>query len=102
MSDVGIIGSKDLVGLFKLLGVEVHPAENVNDAKRLLAEIVSKRSLKVVFVLESLATHMRAELRLAQETDGLTVVPLPDRMSEVSYLDDELKRLSKEAIGMEV
>ena len=45
---------------------------------------------------------MKEEMRAAQSYDFLTVVPLPDYRSEVSFLDDELKRLSKEAIGMEI
>ena len=45
---------------------------------------------------------MKKEIRDAQDLENVTVVPLPDRMSQVSYLDDELKRLSKKAIGMEV
>lgn len=102
MSDAGIIGSRDLVDMFKLLGVEVYPAERASDAKDALARIVEEKRLKVVFILESLAREMREEIRRTEDLDTLTVVPLPDHAGEVSYLDDELRRLSKGAIGMEI
>lgn len=102
MSDVGIVGSKDIVRIFTVLGVSAYPAENISEAKTALKKIIQEQEHKVVFVLESLAAEMREEMRAAAAINTMTVVPIPDRMSQMSYLDDELKRLSKEAIGMEV
>lgn len=102
MSNIGIIGSKDMVSLFKILGMEVYSAERVEEARTALKKILDERRLKIVFVVESLAGRMKDEMREAEESEHLTVVPLPDYRSEVSYLDDEIKRLSKEAIGMEI
>lgn len=102
MSDVGIIGSKNLIRMFTILGVEAHHAENVNEAKRALEKIVEMNSLKVLFILESLACQMREEIRSVQELNLFTVIPIPEHEGGVSYIDDELKRLSREAVGMEV
>ena len=102
MSDVGIIGSIHLVGVFRLLDVEVFPAENTSDAKENLEKIISEGSLKIIFVLESLACHMVEEMRLAQEQDDITVAAIPDFSGGVSTLDSEIRRLSKAAIGMEI
>ena len=102
MADIGIIGSYDIVEIFKLLGVEVYHAENADQAKKQLAKIIEEEKLKIVFVLERLALHMKEEMIKIEELDWLTVVPLPDHKSEVSYLDDQIRRLSREAIGMEI
>lgn len=102
MSDIGIIGSKELIDVFEILGVSVYPAESIDEAKLALAKIIESGEHKIVFVLESLAYGMREEMRNAEDLQNITVVPLPDYRSEVSYLDDELRRLSKEAIGMEI
>lgn len=102
MSDMGIIGGRDLVGIFKMLGLAVYPAEDATEAKGILSKILKEGGPKILFVLESLAVHMKREMMEALDSDEITVVPLPDHVSEISYLDDELRRLSREAIGMEV
>lgn len=102
MSDIGIIGSKDLIGIFRLLGVAVYPVESPNGAKAALAKIIEAKSHKIVFVLESLASHIGEEMRAAEDLDDITVVPLPDHASDVSCLDTELRLLSRKAIGMEI
>lgn len=102
MSDIGIIGSFDLVGILKLLDIETYPAKHASEARPLLEKIIGERRNRIVFVLESLACEMREEMMRAGELDFITVVPLPDHISEVSYIDDELKRLARQAVGMEV
>lgn len=102
MSDIGIIGSRELIDIFEIMGVNVYPADNIEKAKNALQKIADEKKHKIVFVLESLAYDMRDEIRAASELDFLTVVSLPNYRSEVSFLDDEIKRLSKEAIGMEI
>lgn len=102
MSDIGIIGSRDLVEIFGLLDVTVYAAENVTEAKIILEDIIANGGPKVVFVLESLVLHLTEEMRRAEGLDYTTVVPLPDHRLEVSFLDNQIRRLSKEAIGMEI
>ena len=102
MSDLGIIGSRELIDIFNIMGVAVYPAENVDEARSALEKIIKEKEHKIVFVLESLTSGIKEEMQQAQEFDYLTLVPLPDYRSEVSYLDDEIKRLSKQAIGMEI
>jgi vacuolar-type H+-ATPase subunit F/Vma7 len=102
MSDIGIIGSRELVDIFEILGVTVYHAENTEQARGALEKIIKEKQHKIAFVLESLATTIKEEMQIAQSLDYLTVIPLPDYRSEMSYLDDELKRLSKKAIGMEI
>jgi len=102
MSNIGIIGYKELLKMFAILGARTFPVKDAHEAKQALEKIVEEGKVKVVLLLESLAFHMRDELRNAEELDDIIVVPIPDHKTEVSLIDDQLKRLSKSAIGMEI
>ncbi len=102
MSDIAMIGSIDQIQLFGLLGLDLFPAENASEARGQLSHLIEEKSHKVVFIMEGLACEMRDEMREAEFLDEPVVSPLPDHIREVCYIDDELRRLSKSAIGMEV
>lgn len=102
MPDIGVIGSADVISMFRILGIDVYPAENFVEAKEKLSGILEGEKNKIIFILESLAAGLREEIRAAEAVYGVTVVPLPDHASEINILDDELKRISRQAVGMEV
>jgi vacuolar-type H+-ATPase subunit F/Vma7 len=101
MSEIAIIGDSDIISVFAPLGIDVHHAPSPERAREVLTGLIKGRRHKIIFITAGLAVHMVAELQ-ATEASDVVVVPLPDHTGGGEVLEEEMKRIAREAIGMEV
>lgn len=102
MPKIGIMGNKDVIRAFGLVGMSVFEVENGNEARERIEKIKKEEEIKILFIMESIAEKMKEYLSGYEDSENLTIVPLPDRKDGLSLVDYNLRRLSKEAIGMEI
>ena len=58
---IAVLGDKDSVLGFRALGLDVFPAETVDEAKRVLHEL-AKENYAVIYLTEQYAANMQAEV----------------------------------------
>ena len=98
MYKIAVLGDADSVLGFKALGLDVFPAETVEEAKSTLHRL-AKDSYAVVYLTEQLACHMNDEL--ARYKDDLTpaVILIPGKEGSLGIGMANVKKSVERAVG---
>lgn len=98
---IAVLGDKDSVLGFQALGLEVYPAQTVDEAKTTLHKL-AKEDYAVVYLTEGYATHMSADV--ARYKDALTpaVILIPGKEGSLGMGMDNIKRVVERAVGADI
>lgn len=110
---IAIVGQKEAIQGFALLGVDIVPAHTGPEAAEALLRLKKEMSLDetgrernryaIVFVTEDLASQLSAEdeRKLARGTLP-AISPLPSFRGSTGYATERLKRIVERAIGSNI
>jgi len=111
---IAIVGPRETVSVFSLLGVDVVPASDVPSAvtelyrlKRAMRDEkgVQRNVYGIVFITEDLAAGISPDDERKLQRGALpAIIPLPSRSSEdgQSYGLERLKRIVERAVGSDI
>lgn len=101
MSNIAIIGEKELIFGFNLLGFKLFPVNNFTEAKDAL-EKCTKENFKIIFITDNIAELIIDEIEKIQVISPNSICILPNR-SESSELSLKLLRKNVEkAVGTDI
>ena len=95
------MGDKDSVLGFKALGLDVFPAETVDEAKKTL-HTLAKENYAVVYLTEQYAAKMEAEV--ARYKDELTpaIILIPGKEGSLGIGMNAVKTAVERAVGADI
>ena len=98
---IAVLGDKDSVLGFKALGLDVYPAEDVEEARRTL-HALAKENVAVVYLTEQYAAHMEAELERYKDalTPAISLIPGKDGSLGIGMAN--VKRAVERAVGADI
>ena len=98
---IAVLGDKDSVLGFKALGLDVFPAETVEEATRTLHEL-AKENYAVVYLTEQYAAGMTAEV--ARYKDELTpaIILIPGKDGSLGIGMANVKSAVERAVGADI
>ncbi|MGM9607951.1 MAG: V-type ATP synthase subunit F [Oscillospiraceae bacterium] len=98
---IAVLGDRESVLGFKALGLDVFPAESVEEAKSTLHRL-AKENYAVVYLTEQLAQHMNEEL--ARYKDELTpaVILIPGKEGSLGIGMANVKKSVERAVGADI
>ena len=98
---IAVLGDKDSVLGFKALGLDVYPAENVEEAKRTL-HALARENVAVIYLTEQYAARMEAEV--ARYKDALTpaIILIPGKEGSLGIGMANVKRAVERAVGADI
>lgn len=110
---IAIVGQKEAIQGFALLGVDVVPAhtgaEAAHELLRLKKEVYTddagreRNRYAIVFITEDLASQLSAEDERKLARGALpAIIPLPSYRGSTGYATDRLKRIVERAIGSNI
>ena len=101
MYKIAVLGDHDSVLGFKALGLDVFPAESVEEAKKTLHRL-AKEDYAVVYLTEQLAQHMGDEL--ARYKDELTpaIILIPGKVGSLGMGMANIKKSVERAVGADI
>lgn len=103
MSDyrIAVLGDRESVLGFNVLGLDVFPAETVEDARRTLHRL-AKDQFAVIYLTEQLAQHMQDDL--ARYKDSLTpaIILIPGKEGSLGIGMANVKRAVERAVGADI
>lgn len=101
MYKIAVLGDKDSVLGFKALGLDVFPAETVEEAKSTLHRL-ARESYAVVYLTEQLARFMDEEL--ARYKDELTpaIILIPGKEGSLGIGMAHVKQAVERAVGADI
>ncbi len=101
MYKIAVLGDKDSVLGFKALGLDVHPVETVEAAKKILHRL-AKENYAVIYLTEQFACHMEEEL--ARYKDELTpaIILIPGKEGSLGIGMANVKKAVERAVGADI
>jgi len=110
---IAIVGSRDAIGAFALLGVDVIPVENVTQTTeelfRLKREMqtdengAERNKYAIIFVTEDLASGISPDDEKKLARGALpAIIPLPSHRGSTGYGLARLKRIVERAVGSDI
>ncbi len=101
MYKIAVLGDRDSVMGFKVLGLDVFPADNPDDAKQTLHQL-ARGTYAVVYVTEQLAVSMEAEI--ARYKDNLTpaIILIPGKEGSLGIGMANVSKAVERAIGADI
>lgn len=98
---IAVLGDRESVLGFKALGLDVFPAETVENAKRTLLQL-AKENYAVIYLTEQLAQYMPEEL--ARYKDDLTpaIILIPSKEGSLGIGMANVKKSVERAVGADI
>jgi V/A-type H+-transporting ATPase subunit F len=101
MYKIALIGNRDTIIGFKLLGVSLFPTTKKEEAVEILNKIV-KEEYAAIFVTEDIASQIFEEIESLQKTSFASIIIIPNKL-EKKYLGLKiLRRNIEKAIGTDI
>ena len=102
MSKIAMIGSEYIFKSFKALSIEVLKAENPLEARRILEDVLPKKSYPIIFMTEELANESLDLIAEWNESTDSTIVLIPGTKGGIGIASERISLLTKRAIGADV
>ncbi len=101
MYKIAVIGDKASVMGFKALGLEVFPAEALEQAKATLHRL-AKEDYAVIYLTERYGSGMSAELAYYKDELKPAIILIPGREGSLGIGQDNLQRSIERAVGADI
>ena len=98
---IAVLGDRDSVLGFKALGLEVFPADTVEEAKRVLHEL-AKGEYAVIYLTEQYAARMDAEVQRYKDALTPAIILIPGKDGSLGIGMANVKRAVERAVGADI
>lgn len=101
MYKIAALGDKDSVLGFKALGLDVFPAESIEEAKEILHRL-AKENYAVVYLTEQFAVNMEADIARYKDEVTPAVILIPGKEGSLGIGMANVKRAVERAVGADI
>ena len=98
---IAVLGDRESVMGFKALGLEVCPAETVEEAKATLHRL-AKESYAVIYITEQLASGMTADIARYKDQVTPAVILIPGKTGSLGLGQSALQSAVERAVGADI
>lgn len=102
---IAIVGSKEAIEGFSLLGVTTVPASSSTEAVEKIKEMKrdENENFAIIFVTEDLAKDFSTDEERYFAKDPLpAIIPLPSHLGSTGYSTERLSRIVERAVGSDI
>ena len=101
MHSIAIIGDRDSVLGFRALGLSVFSADTAEQARPILHKL-ARSGVPVIYLTETLAVQMKAELDRYQDAPSPSIIPIPGKSGSLGFGMNRLKDAVERAVGADI
>jgi len=98
---IAVLGDRESVLGFKALGLDVFPAESVDEAKTTLHRL-AKEDYAIVYLTEQLACYMNDELDRYKEELTPAIILIPGKEGSLGIGMANVKKSVERAVGADI
>ena len=104
MLKIAVLGGRDTVMGFKALGLDVFPATNAEEAKKIFASLTheAENEYAIIYVEENLAVFLEHEISKYKNVPSPAVILTPGREGSLGLASAALKAAVEKAVGTEI
>jgi len=101
MSDIAIIGEREVIWGFQALGLPVYEAREREDAQAILHQLL-RQGVTLIFITETLAQQVQEFLGQLSPRITSIVSVLPHPGKRIFWPEEQLRNRIKKAIGIDI
>ncbi|MBA7663140.1 V-type sodium ATPase subunit G [subsurface metagenome] len=101
MYKIALMGDKDTIIGFKLLGVSLFPIAKKEEAAEMLNKLV-KEEYAAIFVTEEIACQIFEEIEMLQKTSFASIIIIPSKLEKKHLGLKILRKNIEKAIGTDI
>lgn len=101
MYKIGIVGEKDTIAGFRVLGLEAFPVKTPQETRELL-ESLSKQDYAVIYITEQAAQPVMDYIRELKTRTLPAIVLIPGNKGSMGIAVDEIKNAVEKAVGINI
>lgn len=101
MYKIAVLGDKDSVLGFKALGLDVFPADGVEEARKLLHRL-SKENYAVIYLTEQYASRMEADVQRYKDEVTPAIILIPGTEGSLGIGMANVKNAVERAVGADI
>ena len=98
---IAVLGDKDSVLGFKALGLDVYPAENVEEARRTL-HALARENVAVIYLTEGYAAAMAADVEKYKDALTPAIILIPSKDGSLGIGMANVKSAVERAVGADI
>ncbi len=102
MYKIAVMGGRETVMGFKALGLEVFPVEGDAQAKDTFRQLSSSEDYAIIYLEESLAGVLSAEIDKFKDSPSPAVILIPGREGPLGLGRDALRSAVERAVGSNI
>ena len=102
MSNIAIIGEKEIVIGFGLIGFQLFPVSNSTETKDALEKCTTGGNYQVIFITENIAQLVIDEIEKYQRISPISICILPNRMHDSKLSKEMLRKNVEKAVGTDI
>lgn len=101
MYKIAVLGDRDSVLGFKALGLDVYPAETVEEAKEILRRLASE-DCAIVYLTEQLGAQMEEEITRYKDELKPAIILIPGKDGSLGIGMSNVTRAVERAVGADI
>lgn len=98
---IAVLGDQDSVLGFKALGLDVFPAETVEEARQTLHRL-ARESYAIIYLTEQLAQSMATELAYYKDELTPAIILIPGKGGSLGIGMENVKKSVERAVGADI
>lgn len=103
MLKIAVIGGRDTVMGFKALGLDTFPADNAQEAGKLLKNITrDHEEYAIIYIEETFAAHLAAEIDKFKDSPSPAIILIPGREGSLGLGLSALNSAVERAVGSNI
>lgn len=101
MYKIAVVGGKDSVLGFKALGLDTHPVESVDEARKTV-HTLAKENCAIIYLTEQLAAQMKDVLERYKDALTPAIILIPGKEGPLGIGMANVKTAVERAVGADI
>lgn len=101
MYKIAVVGDKDSVLGFKALGLDTHPVESADEARRAV-HTLAKENCAIIYLTEQLASQMKDVLERYKDSLTPAIILIPGKEGSLGIGMANVKTAVERAVGADI
>jgi V/A-type H+/Na+-transporting ATPase subunit F len=101
MSNIALIGEKEIIIGFNLIGLKLFPVTNAEEAIRALNDC-DRNDFAIVFITNSISQTIMDKIEEYQKLSSISICILPNRIKDTNLNLNILRKNVEKAVGTDI
>jgi len=98
---IAVVGDRDSIYCYAALGLDIYPAEDSADAKKIISKLSAARCA-VIYLTEQYASELEAELIKYRDVRVPAIIPIPGVNGNTGYGMKAVRSAVEKAVGSDI